>query len=52
MNPAPALVLCIFLCGCAVTGENGRFQIMDSMQEDGTGCKGYFGKRVVLKCKF
>jgi hypothetical protein len=47
-----ALLLILLLCGCAVTGENGKFQIMDSMGEDGRGCKGYMGKRVVLKCKF
>jgi hypothetical protein len=46
------LILALCLCSCAVTGEQGRFQIMDTMQEDGRGCKGYVGKRVVLKCKF
>jgi hypothetical protein len=46
------LLLALILSGCAVTGENGKFQFLDGMQEDGRGCKGYVGKRVVLKCKF
>ena len=42
----------IFLCGCAIRGESGKVQFMGSVSEDGRGCKGYVGKRVVLKCKF
>lgn len=46
------LLLLLFLCGCAIRGEGGKVLLMDDIQEDGTGCQSYLGRKLVLKCRF